>query len=381
VIFSDEQRAFAQALRDFCARECGTREQRDALTEGGVESHSPEIYGRLANLGWLGVSTPEEYGGAGGDLLDQVIFFEEMYRGLAPIYAASSSFTVAGIYLRYGNEEQKRDVLDAFCRGSVMSIGISEPEAGSDVGAVSTSARWDHDRYVINGQKTWCSSAHMADRVLLLARTSREQSRHAGLTLLEVPMGAAGIEVRPIATMGGRDVNDVFFTNVEVDASAVVGEVGQGWRQIMAGLNGERMMCCAQCLGMAERTLDDLLAYVKERKQFGRPIGTFQALRHRIADLAVEIESAKALTYDVAERVRSGRGDKDELVRLTSMAKIKTTETAKRVALEGMQMMGGYGYACEYDMERHVRKSLITTVYAGTNEIQREVISASLGLR
>jgi alkylation response protein AidB-like acyl-CoA dehydrogenase len=381
MVFTDEQRAFAVAIREFCARECGTREQRDALTEGGIEQHSPEFYAKVAELGWLGMTVPEEYGGIGGTLLDQTIFFEEMYRGLAPIYAASSSFTVAGIYRRYGSEAQKNEALKAFCEGTVMSIGISEPEAGSDVAAVSTRAELNGDGYVINGQKTWCSSAHMADRVLLLARTSREDSPHAGLTLLNVPFAAEGVTVQPIATMGGRDVNDVFFSDVEADRSSVVGEVGGGWRQIMAGLNGERIMCCAQCVGMAARTLEDLLGYVKERKQFGRPIGTFQALRHRIADLATEVECARALTYDVAERVQSDRGAPSELVRLTSMAKVKTTETAKQVALEAMQMMGGYGYACEYDMEAHVRKSLITTVYGGTNEIQREIISGTLGLR
>jgi alkylation response protein AidB-like acyl-CoA dehydrogenase len=149
----------------------------------------------------------------------------------------------------------------------------------------------------------------------------------------------------------------------------------------MAGLNGERLVCAAQGVGMAERTLEDLLAYVKERKQFGRPIGTFQALRHRIADLAIELECSRLITYDVAARVDAGRGQPQELAGLTSMAKVKVTETAKKVALEGMQMMGGYGYATEYDMERHVRTALAPPIYAGTNEIQREIIAGSLGLR
>jgi alkylation response protein AidB-like acyl-CoA dehydrogenase len=132
---------------------------------------------------------------------------------------------------------------------------------------------------------------------------------------------------------------------------------------------------------MGERTLEDLLGYVKERKQFGKPIGTFQNLSHRIADLAIELECSRLITYDVAARVDAGRGTPPELARLTSMAKVKVTETAKRIALEGMQMMGGYGYACEYDMERHVRLALAPTIYAGTNEIQREIIAGTLGLR
>jgi alkylation response protein AidB-like acyl-CoA dehydrogenase len=181
--------------------------------------------------------------------------------------------------------------------------------------------------------------------------------------------------------MGGREVNDVFLTDVHVPAENVIGAEGRGWKQVMAGLNGERIVCAAQGLGMCERTLEDLLEYVKERKQFGKPIGTFQALRHRIADLAIEVECSRLITYEVATRVASGRGAAQELTRLTSMAKVKVTETAKRVALEGVQMMGGYGYACEYDMERHLRMAISPTIYAGTNEIQREIISSTYGLR
>jgi alkylation response protein AidB-like acyl-CoA dehydrogenase len=164
-----------------------------------------------------------------------------------------------------------------------------------------------------------------------------------------------------------------------VPADSVVGEVGNGFGQIMAGLDGERLLGAAVGLGIGQRALDDLLAYVKERKQFGKAIGTFQALKHRIADLAIELECARMLTYDVAERLEHGASK--ETTRLTSMAKVKTSETAKHIALEGMQMMGGYGYATEYDMESLVRHALVLPIYAGTNEIQREIISGSLGLR
>jgi butyryl-CoA dehydrogenase len=379
--FTDEQQAFAEAIRDFCQRECGTREQRDALTDHGRQSHNQELYQQVAGLGWAGVSIPEEYGGSGGGLVDQCIYFHGLYRGLAPFVGAGSSHTVAGCYKRFGTEEQKQRMLSAISSGSVMSISISEPEAGSDVGNISCSAKAQDGGYLINGQKTWCSYVQYATHILLVARTSREESRQAGLTMFEVPVDHDGVEYRGIDTMGGREVNDVFFTDCFVPDNAVVGEVGNAWPQVMAGLNGERLLAAAQGVGMAERTLADLLAYVKERKQFGKPIGTFQALSHRIADLAIELECARLITYDVAARVDARRGKPLELAGLTSMAKVKVTETAKRIALEGMQMMGGYGYACEYDMERHVRTSLAPPIYAGTNEIQREIIASSLGLR
>jgi alkylation response protein AidB-like acyl-CoA dehydrogenase len=381
MVFTDEQRAFSEALTDFCQRECGTREQRDALTDGGRESHSPELYAKLADLGWLGVSIPEEYGGAGGSLVDQCLFFEHLWYGMAPVFGAGPAATVAGCYKRFGSDEQKRGSLEAITSGAVMAISISEPEAGSDVANISCRATLDGGQYVINGQKTWCSSAHIASHILLLARTSREDSRHGGLSLIEVPADAPGVEIRIIETMGAREVNDVFFTDVVVPEGNVVGELGKGFKHIMSGLDGERLVAAAQGLGMAQRTLDDLLTYVKERKQFGRPIGSFQALRHRIADLATELECCRLITYEVAQRVDERRGSATELTRLTSMAKLKVTETAKTMAIEGMQMMGGYGYAKEYDMEHHLRLALPPTIYAGTNEIQREIISSSYGLR
>jgi alkylation response protein AidB-like acyl-CoA dehydrogenase len=380
-VFTDEQQAFGEAIRDFAQRECGKQEQREHLTAGYTEAHNQELYKKIADLGWAGVSIPEEYGGSGGGIIEQCIYFHELWRGLVPVEGAGSSHTVAGCYKRFGSEEQKLRMLGAISSGDVMSISISEPEAGSDVGNIACSAKQADGGYVINGQKTWCSYAQYATHILLVARTSREESRQDGLTMLEVPIGAEGVEIRQIQTLGGREVNDVFFTDTFVPDEAVVGEVGKAWPQVMAGLNGERLVAAAQGVGMAERSLDDLLSYVKERKQFGKPIGTFQALRHRIADLRIELECSRLITYDIAARVDAGRGRPMELAGLTSMAKVKVTETAKQIALEGMQMMGGYGYASEYDMERHVRKSLSPPIYAGTNEIQREIIASSLGLR
>lgn len=380
-VFTEEQQAFQQAIRDFCAREVGTREQRDKLTSGGTETHNQEVYAKVAALGWTGISVPEEYGGAGGTLVDECVFHEETLRGLLPIYGAGSTGTVAGCYHRYGTDTQKADVLGAIVSGRVFSISISEPGAGSDVGAISCNAMPVEGGFVINGQKTWCSNAHIAERILLVARTSREQSRHDGLTMFEIPTDTNGLVIHGIDTMGGRDVNDLYFTDVFVPEQDVVGAVGKAWPQVMAGLNGERMIGAANALGTAQRAMDDLLSYIAERQQFGRAIGTFQALSHRVADLAIEMECARLLTYDVASRVDANRGSGAELAKLTSMAKVKTSETAKRVALEGMQMMGGYGYAKEYDMEGHVRRSLVTSIWAGTNEIQREIISGSMGLR
>jgi isovaleryl-CoA dehydrogenase len=373
-----EQQDFVAAVRDFARRECGTREQRDELTDGGRHPHNMDLYRQMAELGWLGVALPEAYGGAGGGLVDMCLFLEETARGMVPIGGFGVSSIVAGAFERFGTEEQKEAMLGGIAAGSVEAIAMSEPEAGSDVGALKCKAERSNGGYVVNGQKTWISEAHLADHILLVCRTDSSGSKHEGLSMLSVPADADGVEIRPISTMGGEIVNDVFFTDCHVDEERLLGQENNGWMQLMAGLNVERLILAALMLGTAQRAFDDLLAYVKERKQFGRPIGSFQALKHRIADLATEIECCRLLTYDVAAQVDANPGAM--FPREASMAKLKVTEVAKHVALEGMQMMGGYGYASEYDMEGHVRRTLVSTIYGGTSEIQREIVAKTFGL-
>jgi alkylation response protein AidB-like acyl-CoA dehydrogenase len=375
---TSEQQDFAAAVRDFAQRECGTREQRDRLTDHGRHPHNQELYRRMAELGWLGIAVPEEYGGAGGGLVDMCLFLEETARGMVPIAGFGVTCIVAGAYQRFGTEEQKHEILGGIAEGAVEAIAMSEPDAGSDVGSLKCRAERRNGAYVLNGQKTWISEAHVAEHVLVVCRTDASGGKHDGLTMLSVPTDGEGLEIRPIQTMGGEIVNDVFLTDCVVDADRLLGQEGNGWLQLMAGLNVERLILAALMLGTAERAFDDLLAYVKERRQFGRPIGSFQALRHRIADLATELECCRLLTYDVAATVDANPGAM--FPREASMAKLKVTEVAKRIALEGMQMMGGYGYASEYDMEGHVRRTLVSTIYGGTSEIQREIISKTYGL-
>ena len=376
--FTDEQRDFRAAIRDFAEREVGTKEQRERLTSGYTELHNQEIYSKLAELGWLGVSIDEAYGGSGGGMVDAGIFLEETMRGLIPIAGYGVSLIVAGAYERFGTDEQKQEMLGGITRGRVEAIAMSEPEAGSDVGNLSCKAERSDGGFVLNGQKTWISAAHIADHILVVCRTDPSGTKHEGLSMISVPRDAEGLEVRGIQTMGGREVNDVFLTDCYVPEDRVLGQVGGGWMQLMAGLNVERLILAASALGIAERAFDDALAYVKERKQFGRPIGSFQALQHRFADLATDLEAARLMTWWVASL---NDEDPDRMLpKEASMVKLFVTETAQRVALEGMQMMGGYGYSSEYDMERLVRATLVSTIYGGTSEIQRGIIAKTLGL-
>src|SRR5947209_5079736 len=297
---SDEQRAFVEAIRDFARRECGTREQRDALTEGGREPHNADLYARIASLGWLGVAIPVEYGGAGAGAVDLCLLCEEFARGLIPMGFFPVTMMAARPVELFGSDGLKEEILGGIVRGRTGAIAMSEPEAGSDVGNLSCRAAQSDGGYVINGQKTWITGAHVADQIVVVVRTTRGEDKHFGLTMISVPAGVDGLEIRGIETMGGREVNDMYFTDCFVGADRVVGRVDAAWMQLMAGLNNERLIIAAQALGMAERAFDDVLGYVKERRQSGQPIGSFQTIKHRLADLAMELEATRELVYGVA---------------------------------------------------------------------------------
>ena len=376
-MLTEEQRDFAKSVDDFCAREVGSVERRAELTtEGGT--HSPEIYAKMADLGWLGLTIPEEYGGSAAGAVELCLLLEHSLKGLAPIGGIGPTLITAAAYERFGNEEQRTRALELTVGGGTLSISMSEPGAGSDVAALRCKAERAGDEWVINGQKTWCSNAHFADRILLVARTDSSGAKHEGITMFDVPADIPGLQITGIDTMGGKEVNDLYFTDVRLPADSVVGEVGGGWQQLMTGLNTERLILAAMQLGVAQRAFDDCLRFVREREQFGRPVGSFQVIRHRMADLATEIEATRLLVYAVAAKVDD---DPQALFpREASMAKLKATELSKRVTLECMQSMGGYGYATEYGMEHLVRQAVVSTVYGGTNEVQRDIIGKTYGL-
>ncbi|MEN0136424.1 MAG: acyl-CoA dehydrogenase family protein [Rhodococcus sp. (in: high G+C Gram-positive bacteria)] len=379
VTLTDEQREFRSAVREFCRREVGSREQRDKLTDCGRQSHSLELNRRVADLGWAAIDVPEGYGGAGGNHVDLCVLLEELARGMAPIPWHGTTLITGGIYNRFANEELKKSVLARIAEGTALAIAMSEPGAGSDVAALNCRAERTADGWVLNGQKTWCTNAHLADSILVVARTDRGEKKHHGLTMFHVPSDTPGLSIKGIDTMNGEEVNDLYFTDCALPIDAVIGEVGQGWRQLMAGLDTERLILAAQMLGTAERAFDDCLTFITERTQFGQPVGSFQAVKHRMADLATEIECARLLVYSVAQQA-DDPSRTTNLSRASSMAKLKATEVSKSMSLEGMQMMGGYGYSTEFDMVHHVRVSLAATIYGGTNEIQREIIGKSYGL-
>jgi len=374
---SDEQQDFVRSVRDFCARECGPQRLRE-LTNGFEDLHNDEIARRMAELGWLGLTIPEEYGGSGGTFLDAALFLEETAKGEAPIGAYAVTLIVVGTLNRFGSDEQKRRLFGGVTEGGALAIAMSEPDSGSDVASLKTSAARENGEWVLNGSKMWCSYAHKAQEILIVVRTERGDSPHQGLSMILVPRETPGLTITPIETLGGTETNELHLDGCRVPAEALLGTEGGGWTQLMSGLNSERVILGASALGLAQRAFDEALAYAKERKQFGRPIGSFQAIQHKFADLATDLAQARLLVRSVAQMT-----DEDPermLPQEASMVKLATTELAKRAALEGMQIMGGYGYASEYPMERYLRAAVVTTIFGGTSEIQKNIIAKTLGL-
>jgi alkylation response protein AidB-like acyl-CoA dehydrogenase len=379
VVDTTERQALVSALRAYVKREFGTRQQRVAVSP---DTEDPavlrEVTRSLAELGWVGAALPEEYGGGGGGIVDACLIMEEFWYGRVPAAAVIVSMIVGNVINAFGTEGQKKEILTGICAGEAASISMSEPGAGSDVGSLACRAVRAGDTYVINGQKTWTSAAHYAKRILLVCRTSSEGAKHSGISMMVVPTDTPGVEIRPIDTLGGREVNDIFFTDAVVPADNLIGTENEGWGQLMAGLNFERLVGSAGFLGLTRRIFDDTLHYIQDRQQFGRPVGTFQAIKHRMADLATEIQACQFLVYGLA--AVADEHPETPYLRETSMAKLKTSEVLKQMAMEGMQMTGGMGYTKEFGMEAYLRHAIISTVYGGTSEIQREIIAKQCGL-
>jgi isovaleryl-CoA dehydrogenase len=364
---SAEQEHFVEAIRDFAARE---RFESD-------DGHSDEVAARMGELGWYGLQIPEQYGGSGGSFLDATLFLEETARGRIPVNAYGVTLIVVGALNRFGSEEQKADLFGRVVRGGTLAIAMSEPDAGSDVAALKTRARRENGSWVLDGAKMWCSYAHRASHILIVCRTGAGE-RHEDMSMILVPRETEGMTITGIPTLGGEETNEIHLDGARVPEDALLGTAGGGWTQLMAGLNYERTILAATALGLAQRTFDDALAYAKERRQFGRPVGSFQALSHKFADLATDLAQVRLLVRWVASLT-----DEDPsrmLPQEASMAKLAATELAKRCALDGMQIMGGYGYATEYPMERYLRSAVVGTIYGGTSEIQKNIIAKTLGL-
>lgn len=377
--FSQEQKMLRDTVRDFVRREC-PREYVRSIDESD-EFPSDEIFHKMGRLGWFGLPFAEKYGGTAGDPIDILIVVEELAHGsmvVASGYGRVLLVCGLGIY-RAGTEEQKQYYIPRLARGELkLAVALTEAESGSDAAALKTTAIPDGDDYVINGTKMFVTQARQADYVLVSTRTDRDAPKHKGITTFIVDPHGPGVTLRKIEKLGlhGLPTYEMHLENVRVPKFNMLGGLNEGWQNTLKSLDMERMYIGALCTGAAQAALDLALEYAKQRQQFGRPIGKFQTMQHKFADLQLAIDSARLLAHRVAWMLKESLPCSKE----SSMAKLAASETFMKVALEGVQILGGYGYSKEYDMERYFRDAKIYTIGGGTSEIQRNVIAREMGL-
>jgi len=374
--FNDEQRLWRETLHRFMDREVG----REYTREHDQSREFPhEAYQKMADNGWLGILVPEEHGGMPADPIMYAIFCEAIAKYSLDFAACvmTSMFTATNISA-HGSDAQKEEYLPGFLRGErKFSVSISEPGAGSDAAAVATKAELDGDEWVLNGNKVFCSGAHLPNATItVLARTGAD--RHQGLSMILVPNTTPGLDIRKMNTLVRRSLGttEIFLTDVRVPRENIIGEVNMGWNYIGEHLEYERLSLAASYVGNARTALNDTIEYTKGRKQFGRPLASFQVLKHAMAYNECQVEAARLLVYNAASKIARG----ERAIKEVSMAKVFAADTAFKVSTDGMQALGGYAQLPEYDMERYFREAKHAMVGGGANEIQRSIIAKEMGL-
>ena len=339
------------------------------------------VFKRLGDLGLLGLAYPEEYGGGGGDYLCNIVLGEEMTRcnsgGVAMGVAVQTDMAVPPLY-KFGTEDQKRRYLMPAIKGEkIFCLGITEPNAGSDVEGIETTATKVDQGWMINGRKIFITNGKRADAMTLVAKTDRDAS-HRGISLFVVDTDTEGFEVaRTLDKVGmhSSDTAEISFTDMFVPDDALLGKEGEGFYNISWELQGERLIGAAGAVAGAQRAFEAALAYAQQRETFGKPIGKHQTIRHALADMATEVEAARQLVYEAAWKVNEG----EYPVREITMAKLMSGEVAWKVVDKALQIFGGYGYTMEFPIQRAWRDTRLIRIGGGTDEIMREVIGRMEG--
>ncbi|MDH3284030.1 MAG: acyl-CoA dehydrogenase family protein [Acidobacteriota bacterium] len=372
---NEEQRMIRQAASEFAAKELAPH-----VRDWDREAHFPRDAMKTAgSLGFLGVLVPEEYGGAGLGYVEYVTVIEEIAKvdpAIALSVAAHNSLCTGHI-LEFGSEEQKSRWLPKLASGEwIGAWGLTEPTAGSDAGGTKSTAVRDGDGWLLNGSKTFTTHAAVGDVVVVFASTDSSLAHH-GISAFVIGKPTAGLTAgkhEDKLGMRASDTSEVVMQNCRVDGSGLIGEEGEGFKQAMVVLDGGRISIAALGVGTAAGAYHHAREYAREREQFGRPIGTFQAVQFMLADMATELEAARMLTYRAASLKDAGNSTTLE----SAMAKLYASEVAVKVANNAVQVFGGYGYVKDYPVEKFYRDAKLCTIGEGTSEIQRLVVAREL---
>lgn len=377
----EEKKMLRETMIRFIEKECPKEVVRE-LDEADV--FPAEIFSKLAKLGVLGLTVSEEYGGSGRDLLSAILVLEVIssrFPALGWAYV-QSVFYGGETISKLGSEAQKKRYLPGIVSGKrLFSYALTEPDAGSDASSAKTFAQPDADGFLLNGTKIFITGADVAGTLNVLVRTDKNVPKHKGLSMVLIDTPTKGLTIRRIKKMGYKCSSfcEIVMENAKVGKEAILGGpqmLNQGWPQLLSTLDVEHLEIAACGLGIAEGAYKEALKYAQERVQFGQPIGKFQAVSHKLADLATEISASRLLIYHACWLMEQNIPATLE----STQAKLFATETAKKAALTALQIMGGYGYSMEFDAQRFVRDALALPIGGGTSEILRNVIARKIGL-
>ena len=375
--FTDAHEELRLHIRRFLEKEV-----QPHLDEWEEKTFPDSIFQRFGELGFLGLRYPPEYGGQGGDYFSALVLSEELARagsgGLGMAVAVQTEMATPPVF-KFGTEEQKTRWLAPAIRGEqIASIAITEPDAGSDVAGITTVARRFGDEFIVSGRKTFITNGARCHWALVVTKNERERG-HAGYNLLVIEKGTPGFEVsRTLKKLGmhSSDTAELLFDDCHVPASNLIGEEGEGFKQLMWELQGERMITAAGAIAGANRVFEYTMEYARNRQAFGQPISNFQVIKHKLVDMGTKIAAIQAFVYQTAKQWDEG----EYPVREISQAKLLATQVACDVADEAIQILGGHGYMREFPVERAWRDARLARIGAGTDEIMKEIIAKSYGL-
>jgi alkylation response protein AidB-like acyl-CoA dehydrogenase len=373
--FSEEQEMLHKSARDFLANKCPKTLVREM--EEDEKGYPPELWKEMAELGWLGLPFPEKYKGGGFSFLDLIVLLEEMGRACLP-GPFLSTVVLGGLpILEWGREEQKQYFLPKICKGeAILTLALTEPSARYDAASIRTSATPKGDDYLISGTKIFVPDAHIADWIICVARTAETANPEEGITLFLVDAKSSGISTVLLSTIAGDKQCELTLKKVRVPRGNILGKLGQGWGMVKRIIEWAALAKSAEMVGGNQQVMEMTINYAKERIQFDRPIGSFQIIQHYLADMSIDVDSARVSLYKAAWMLSERLPCANEV----SVAKGWISEAYRRVATQAHQIHGAIGFTKEHDLELYFRRAKAGEVFFGDADFHREVVAQQLGL-
>ena len=373
--FTEEQDMLRMSARDFLAKECPKSKVREM--DKDERGYDPQTWHHMAELGWMGLVFPEEYGGMGAGFMDLVILMEEMGRNILPSPFFSTVALCALPLLEYGSSDQKAKFLPQVSKGeAIWAFGLAESSGRYEASEVGLRAVLKGTDYVLEGHKLFVTDAHVADYILVVGRTRQGERPEDGITLFAVDARGPSVKMESIPTIGGDRQFKVSFDGVRVPEDSILGTIGKGWGIADFMLQRAAVLKCAEISGACQAVLDMTTSYAKERIQFDRPIGSFQAIQHKLADMLIDVEAVQYLLYQAAWGINVGSPSPWQI----SVAKAKANEAYQRICIEAVAAHGAIGYTMDHDLGLYYRRVKAAQFAAGDTDLHREVIAAELGL-